>query len=454
METPDNNNRNALARALHLPRLGRRMFFRHLATAVSGYFFLPSRPGESVARAAATPIGTAKNVIFILLTGAPSHSDTFDLKEGPWTPAFMAPTSYGDLRFPQGLMPNLAATIQDLALIRSLRAHATAHTLAQTWTQIGRNPIQGLNRIAPHIGSVVAFELGSKAAADQPVPAFVSLNAGSGPGATFLPASDEPFYVSPNGNGLANTTHPDGLAALDRRLDLAWQLDTEIKYYRDRGPALDDVDQFRDKARLMMYNGSINSVFNFDQNTRNAYGNSAFGNACVTARNLIRSNVGARFIQISFGSWDHHTNIYQPNANLQLMSRLFDAGVGALIADLKRDGNFDSTLIVAVGEFGRTVGPITQNSGRDHHLQQAALLAGAGIRGGRAIGSTTPAGDQVDDPGWSGGRNIWPEDIEATIYSALGIDWTKVIHGDALGRGFEYVPTNDPYQDHPITELW
>jgi len=107
-----------------------------------------------------------------------------------------------------------------------------------------------------------------------------------------------------------------------------------------------------------------------------------------------------------------------------------------------------------VGEFGRTVGPVTQNGGRDHLLQQAAMLSGAGIRGGRAIGTTNDAGDTVVDPGWSGGRSIWPEDIEATIYSALGIDWTKVLHGDALGRGFEYVPTTDPYQYQPITDLW
>src|SRR5438093_86204 len=118
-------------------KLGRRMFFRHMATALSGYFFLPGRPGETVARAAAAPVGTAENVIFVLLTGAPSHIDTFDLKEGPWTPAFMAPTSYNDLRFPQGLMPNLANTIQDLVFVRSLRSHATAHALAQTWAQIG-----------------------------------------------------------------------------------------------------------------------------------------------------------------------------------------------------------------------------------------------------------------------------------------------------------------------------
>src|SRR4051812_36118 len=87
------------------PQIGRRMFFRHAGAALSGYFLLPGRPLESIAKAAPAPIGTARNVIFILLTGAPSHTDTFDLKEGAWTPAYFKPTSYGDLRFPQGLMP-------------------------------------------------------------------------------------------------------------------------------------------------------------------------------------------------------------------------------------------------------------------------------------------------------------------------------------------------------------
>jgi hypothetical protein len=453
MTNENTHSRRLLERESRWPLFGRRLFFRHLATAVSGYFMLPSRPGETVARAAGAPIGTAKRVIFIFLNGAPSHTDTFDLKEGPWTPAFMAPASYNDLRFPQGLMPNLANTIQDLAFVRSLRARATAHGLAQTWAQIGRNPVQGVNRVAPHIGAVVGYELGSKQT-DQPIPPFVSLNAQNGPGASFLPPVNEPFYVSPNGGGLPNTSHFDGYPAFARRLDLAWKLDAETTYFEPLGAKLAEVDQFRSKASLMMYNGAVNSVFAFDQNTRNGYGNSAFGNACIVARNLLRADLGARFIQISFGSWDHHGNIYAPNANLQLLARQFDAGLGALIRDLKMDGTFDSTLIVAQGEFGRTVGPLNANNGRDHHLQQSALFAGARVRGGRAIGSTTPAGDAVAEPGWSQDRPVWPEDIEATIYSALGIDWNRSIEGVALGRSFEYVPRTDEYEFQPVNELW
>ena len=114
------------------PHVGRRTFFRHIATALSGYYLLPTRPMENIAKAAVTPIGTATKCVFVLLTGAPSHIDTFDLKEGSWTPSYFNPTTYGDLRFPQGLMPNLANQLDSIALVRSSRAWATAHGIAQT----------------------------------------------------------------------------------------------------------------------------------------------------------------------------------------------------------------------------------------------------------------------------------------------------------------------------------
>ena len=436
-----------------LPHVGRRMFFRHVASAMTGYFLLPTRPMENVAKAAGTPIGTAKNCIFILLTGAPSHVDTFDLKEGSWTPSYFNPTSYGDLRFPQGLMPNLANQLDSVAFVRSVRAWATAHGIAQTWVQIGRNPVSGLSKIAPHIGSVVAMELGGNPA-DRTLPAFISLNAADGPGAGYFPPNDAPFYVSPNGGGLANTTFSGGTSAFDKRYNLKLDIDAELEADPQLGAGPGEAFQMNLAARKLMYNPAVTQIFNFDQNLRTTYGNSNFGNACITARNLLRAKLGTRFIQISFGSWDHHVNIYAPNANLQSMARQFDAGLGALIADLKQDGSLDQTLIVAMGEFGRTVGSLNQSSGRDHHVQQTALFAGAGVRGMRAIGSTDSTGAAIADPGWSQDRDVKPEDIEATIYSALGIDWTTVRHDDPFNRGFEYVPTNELYGFAPINELW
>lgn len=437
------------------PHLGRRMFFRSAAAAMGGYILMPTRPMETIAQAGVTPMGTADKVIFILLAGAPSHIDTFDLKEGAWTPAAFAPTSYGGTRFPQGLMPNLARNLDSIALVRSSRSWAAVHQLSQTWWQIGRNPVTGLAKIAPHIGSVVSIERRAKDS-DTTLPAFLSLNAsGTVAGNGYLPPDNAPFLVSPSGAGLPNTTNAAGVDRFNSRYQLLVNVDESMRDPSPLGASPDEAAAFRDAARQMMYNSSINNLFISTAAERTLYGNTAFGNACLAARNVVRANKGGHFVQITLGGWDNHSNIYQPNANLSAMSKQLDIGLGSLIDELKADGTLNRTLIVAMGEFGRTVGPLNTAGGRDHHLQQSVLFAGAGIRGGRTIGATNALGDDVADFGWSRKRYVRPEDVEATIYSSLGIDWTTVRHDDPLGRGFEYVPfaaSQDLYG--PINELW
>lgn len=436
------------------PLIGRRMFFRHLGAAVGGYFLLPARPMETVAKAAVSPKGTAQNCIFVLMAGAPSHVDTFDLKEGPWTPAFLNPTTYGDLRFPQGLMPNLAAQIDSLLFLRSVRSWAAVHSLAQNWVQLGRNPISAMAKISPHIGSVVSMECRAREQ-NTVLPAFLSLNAGGGnPENGYFPPEHAPFYVNPTGGGLGNTTHRDGPARFDSRYGLLLELDAEMRSESDFGPAPVEVSTMNVNARKLMYNSDIDRVFNFPADERARYGTTAFGNACITARNLLRARLGTRFIQITVGGWDHHVNIYQPNGQLSLLSRQFDTALGTLIADLKKENLLDETLIVAMGEFGRTVGPLNATNGRDHFLQQSVLFAGGGVRGGRAVGATDERGAITTEAGWSRERDVRAEDIEATIYSALGIDWTTMRRDDPLGRGFEYVPFADRDLYGPVHELW
>jgi hypothetical protein len=436
------------------PPIDRRLFFRHLGSAVSGWFLMPGRPMERVAHAAVTPRAAAKNCIFILLAGAPSHVDTFDLKEGPWTPASFEPETYGGLRFPRGLLPALAERVDSLALVRSVRAWAAVHSLAQVWVQIGRNPASAMAKISPHVGSVVSMELRPRGAAPV-LPAFVSLNAGGGnPENGYFPPEHAPFYVSPAGAGLANTFHRDGSERFDTRHHLLLELDAELRSDAPLGAGPAETAEWSAAARRMMYNPDVDNVFTFPAAERTRYGGSNFGNACITARNLLRADLGTRFIQITLGSWDHHSNIYAPNAGLNAIGRQFDAGLGTLIADLERDGLLNETLVVAMGEFGRTVGSLNGQNGRDHFLQMSALFAGARIRGGRAIGATDPNGAATTETGWHRERDIRPEDIEATIYSALGIDWTTIRRDDPLGRGFEYVPFADRDLFGPVHELW
>ena len=435
------------------PHLSRRIFFR-TAAAVGGYFLMPVRPMETIARASATPVNRAKNCIFVFMNGGPSHSDTFDLKEGAWTPSFFEPTSYGDVRFPRGLFPKLADQMSSIAMIRSIKAYAGVHGLMQTWYQIGRNPLSGLSKIAPHIGSVVSLELGPQSQ-NRTLPPFFSLNAGAGPGEGYLTPENAPFYFSPGGGGLGNTVHPAGTAAFERRYGALMDIDSHNRDTGgDFGGSIGQMAQFNLSARKLMYNADIDRIFNFDASERARYGTTQFGNACITARNLLRAKMGTRFIQITFGSWDHHTNIYGTTGPLATMSKQFDNGLGQLIADLRNDGLLDETLIIAMGEFGRTIGPLNSGAGRDHLQQQAAMFAGAGIAGPRVIGSTDSLGANTADPGWSRNRDIRAEDLEATIYSALGIDWTTVRHDDPLGRGFEYVPQSPQDLYGPIHELW
>jgi uncharacterized protein (DUF1501 family) len=202
----------------------------------------------------------------------------------------------------------------------------------------------------------------------------------------------------------------------------------------------------------MMYNPVVNQAFGFPSTESQRYGSSGLGNAMLVAAQVLKANQGTRFILItSNDGWDMHQNIY---TTLPARARILDDALSTLMGDLKSSGLLDSTLIVMAGEFGRTVGPLTAQSGRDHWPQQFAFFAGGGIKGGSIIGSTDARGSDVVDFGWSQKRYVYAEDIEATIYSAVGIDWTTVRYDDPFGRGFEYVPKTGSFPFMPVHELW
>ncbi|MCC6586374.1 MAG: DUF1501 domain-containing protein [Bryobacterales bacterium] len=436
---------------LRKPHVGRRTLFRHVASAVGGYMLSPL---DRAAKAAAG--GRANYCVFIMMSGGPSHTDTFDLKEGSWLPASFAPTSYDSVRWSQGLMPKIAEQLGAVALVRSIKSKALVHQLSQSWIQIGRNPVASTASIAPHIGSVVAREL-APLDTDKTLPPFVALNAASDmPGNGYLPPANAPFVVNPGGGGLGNTSHRDGIPAFDRRYDLLMKLDAEERVLNELGTGTREMAQFNTAARMLMYNSRVDQAFTFAADERTRYGNTAFGNACIAARNLLRAKMGARFIQISVGGWDNHSAIYTTlnPANANSVGRQFDTALGTFLADLKADGLLDQTLVVAMGEFGRTIGALNTQAGRDHYLQQAALFAGAGIQGPKAIGKTDAQGGATVETGWSRDRDVRAEDIEATIYDALGIDYTKSDPDTPIGRSFEYVPKTDPIEYAPIREIW
>jgi hypothetical protein len=449
--------------------LGRRDFFRIAGTGLAGSFIVPAmRPNVYARPGAEAPqiVGRARNCIFIHLQGAPSHVDTFDLKVGSWTPTDFQPETISGVLFPKGLMPNLAAHVDRMAILRSLRAPALVHSLQQIWTQISRNPTSQLGKVSPNIGSVVAREFESERETSQKLPGFISLNGGNTVSSGYFNARYSPFAITANANGLTNLTNNAGQATFERRFQMLMDLDSTLRTNSPLGESVLDMDGFYQQSRAMMYNPEVDSIFRFTTAESVQYGNSGFGNSCLVARNLLRANQGTRYIQLNLGGWDNHTNIYAPNGGVYAPSRQLDRGLASLVNDLlaspgQRGGTlFDETLIVAMGEFGRTVRTgnnapgLNNTNGRDHYFQQFALFMGGGVTGGRAIGSTTSDGFAIQEPGWAQNRAATNEDVVATIYSALGIDYTKTLQDDPFGRGFDLVPFANEGAWYPILELF
>ena len=441
------------------PHFTWRQLFQVLGAGVTANCILgkPAHAGVVINSKPVTMQNKAKNVIFVFMVGAPSHIDTFDFKEVPgYTPADFQPTMINGIDWPVGIMPKLGQQLSNIAIVRSMQAWATGHSISQNWIQIGRNTSGALGDIAPNIGSIVAAEKYGERLANQVLPTFLGFNSQAGVGGGYLPATYGPMQLSPSPTGIPDTTNVDGAARMNGRFKLLSQLDGSLRVNSPYGKALDDFAEFDTSAKALMYNPDVAKAFNYAAADSMRYGNTSFGNSCLLASQILSANLGTRYIQISIGGWDMHTGIYGNNSKggLYTLGKTFDDGMGAMLSDLKASGQLDQTLVVMMGEFGRTVGKLTSTAGRDHLQQQFVAFAGAGVSGGRAIGSTTADGSTIADPGWSQGRFVKPEDVEATIYSAMGINWTSVRYDDPFGRGFEYVPSSEGYDFEPINELW
>jgi hypothetical protein len=453
------------------PQLGRRDFFRIAGTGVAGYFLSPVFSKEVKAQDYGPHLsGRARNVIFIHMDGAPSHVDTFDLKVGAWTPADFTPDTFNGITFPKGLMPNIYANLKNIAIVRSLRAPALVHGLQQVWKQIARNPTSLMGKVAPNIGAVVAREFEPQRQPNQKLPGFISLNGGPVVQAGYFNAKYTPFAVGASPSGIGNLTNFAGQADFDKRYQLLQDLDADNRGNSPLGDPAADMDGFYQQSRTMMYNPEVDAVFKFSTADAQRYGvnnaQNGFGNSCRTAFQLIKANLGTRYVQVNIGGWDNHTNIYQTNGGIYPSARQFDNGVGQLLNDLAAAPGLnggtllDETLVVWMGEFGRTVRTgtgtpgLNNGAGRDHFFQHFVCFAGGGVSGGRVIGETTSDGFAVTNPGWSQGRPVANEDIAATIYSALGIDYTKSLHDDPFQRGFEYVPFASQGLWYPVNEVF
>jgi len=267
----------------------------------------------------------------------------------------------------------------------------------------------------------------------------------------FLSAAFGPLGLSVGERGPALAPAKGTEETARRRWERLQQLDGAL---RQGGGGLDrryaDFHEYYRGAWAIMNDPRVAGIFTIPESDRVRYGASAIGNSLILARNLFAADAGTRFIMASHGGWDHHGDIYREKTrNHPVLTGELDAALAALIADLgstpsSRDSRrslLDETLIVAMSEFGRTPGPISETRhGREHFIHcHSGLVAGGGVRGGTVIGRTDELAGKIVDPGWSGGRPIYVEDIACTIYSALGIDWTKSIRTTPSGRAFHYV---------------
>lgn len=398
-------------------RLTRRSALKGLSLGVcSTTSWLPA-----LADVAAESGSKPKSVILIWLNGGPATIDLWDLKPGHENggPFREIATSVSGMQISEHL-PNLASLASDFSIIRSMSTREGDHSRARFVSMTGYTPQGAIN--FPALGSLVAHEFN----VTNDIPTFVHI--GGQPtvsGGGFLGPQFAPFVVG--GQGRRGGGAVPATAAL-KVSDLAPESDTEqarrLQLQQDlrsisRIPSssvVDAIDSARDRA-LRLMNPQAASAFNLEQEDaalREAYGTGTFGQGCLMARRLIER--GVSFVEVSLDGWDTHANNFD---RVKELSQQLDRGTAALLKDLRQRGLLQETLIVCQGEFGRTP-RINGQSGRDHWpATWAMMLAGAGIRGGQVVGSTSKDGAQLES------KPVRTADLMTTVFRGIGLDPRK-----------------------------
>ena len=432
--------------------LTRREVFRVGGCALSAYWFLPLlKPLNAQAQEKVTPRGSARFVIFVMLDGGQSHVDGWDLKEGKWTPPdFDVREIQSGVKWPMALYPRLASQLNRIALVRSVEAWDSVHGRAQYYVQSAHTLNPALQKELPSVGSVVAHEFASGRRATDTLPGYVAINVTQSQAGLlksgFLPATYSPFHVdTATGLGAYSMEEEDRKEFL-RRWELLKSFDGRMRNDSSlAAKAFHDYHNHYEGAVNLMSDARTSKVFLIDPSERDRYGKNITGDACIIARNLVEADAGTRFVFLQQDGWDHHKDIYDRKNHYDHSVEL-DTALGSLIEDLatrkRADGRtlLEETMVICMGEFGRTPGELTGLNGRDHHQYAfTVLFAGGGVKGGQIIGKTDEIGGRVIESGWNLKRSVYMEDIATTIYSALGIDWRKTIKGTPSGRDYYYI---------------
>ncbi|VTS07858.1 DUF1501 domain-containing protein [Tuwongella immobilis] len=380
---------------------------------------------EAVASHSSKGAPRAKSVILVFLGGGLSHHDSFDLK--PDAPAEIRgeykpiSTSVPGLQIGEKL-PLMAKCMDKLTLIRSGSHNNDHHETATNWVLSGR--FGSAFGDYPAMGAVVAHEVGFRTTLPpyMSIPRNPSFTWELGKSA-YLGGRYESFKTgdpAANGFRVQDTAPSESLTAerTNRRQSLLAAVD-DLARKIDGNDQIATYDEFQQRASSLILSSEARRAFAIEQESeavRNRYGRNTFGQSCLLGRRLIES--GVRFVTVNYGGWDHHGKIFD---GLKHKLPEFDLGFSALIEDLNARGLLQDTLVVAMGEFGRTP-KINKDAGRDHWGGAASLLfAGAGVKSGHVIGSTDKQG------AFPTRRPVAPADVSYTILESLGIDPRKML---------------------------
>jgi len=388
------------------------------AGATTGLGLVVSRWLEASALADdAAPKGRAKSVILLYMNGGPSHIDTWDPKSGKVAgPNKAIKTSAPGVVISEHL-PLLAAKANKLAIVRGMTSKEGNHQRAQFLLRTGYSPNPTVQH--PTLAAWVNKKLGEPPSG---LPGSVSLG-GPSLGAGFFGVQYGPFVVQTPGQLPQNVAYGPGVddARFEARRGLLDGL--EAGFAAQTGDAkIEGRRALYGKAERLMHATALKA---FDASeepeaVRTAFGDTPFGRGCLTASRLVAS--GVRFVEVTLDGWDTHQDVF--GRTKKLMGTL-DPAMSALLDDLQRRGLADSTLVVWMGDFGRTPN-INGNEGRDHFPNAwSAVLAGAGIRGGVVHGETDAQGAKVVKDA------VTVPNLLATIATALGLDPADVAQSPA-----------------------
>jgi hypothetical protein len=362
-----------------------------------------------------------KSCILLWMDGGPCHVDTFDPK----------PEARAEIRGEIGAIgtsvdgiqisdkfPRLARLMDHMAILRGMSTEEGDHGRARVHLHTGYRP--GVGGVEyPTMGALVSKELPRP---NSPLPNFVVTGSPlveyipSSPG--YLGADHQPLILKDPGKGLENIKPLGSSAEYNDRVGVLEQLEQGFSRAYKANSA--QAHQASVNRAVQLVRSDQNKAFEISlepQAVRDAYGDTELGRGCLLARRLVEA--GVAFVEVYSSNWDYHVNETYDRAKTMMTE--MDHGVSALMTDLKNRSLLQDTLIIMMGEFGRSP-TINRNGGRDHHNKAwCSVMAGCGIKGGQVVGKTSGDGMQVVE------RPISAIDFMATVCKALGIDYARQV---------------------------